>query len=556
MYKILLVDDEWFAIEGLKSGVDWHSLHISEIYEAHNAEQAQEILIRTQIDVMICDIEMPGSNGIELMEWVKEQNLAVETIFLTCHADFKYAQRAIHLGSLDYLLKPVDYDELKETVHHALEKIIIAQETKDRNEAYLKVYSQWETKKILLYERFWQDLFWQRIIPTKDNIEKALSSNLMPLSPSTRILPILMGIEQWGKPLSTREEEIMAFALRNAAEEMLLGQLSGQVLQDGNGVHFVLLFDDQTSDKRALTFDQIKKSCTQYIEACSKYLYCSLTCYIGEWVNLSELSRMYNALIQMEHNNVTMSQAVLFFKEQPKESRETQLPALFEWSELLEQANREELMELSSQMFEQLRGDVGITGETLNTFYHALLQTVYYVLHKRGISAQTVFSGRNELDQLSATKSLQQLQQWTQQIIHTVTVHLSLLDTEYSVVDKVKRYIGDHLLDEISREDLASIAHINSAYLSRLFKKEVGLSLTDYIQQERMKKASDMLIQSDETISNIAKAFHYTNFSHFSKLFRKYYGMNPQAYRRQIMITRASQTTKTDNHDIRPSAEL
>ena len=87
------------------------------------------------------------------------------------------------------------------------------------------------------------------------------------------------------------------------------------------------------------------------------------------------------------------------------------------------------------------------------------------------------------MDQLSATKSLHQLQQWTQQIIHTVTVHLSLLDTEYSIVDKVKRYISDHLLDEVSREDLAELAHINSAYLSRLFKKEVGFSMTDYMQQ-------------------------------------------------------------------------
>ncbi len=538
MYKILLVDDEWFAIEGLKSAVDWPSLQFSEILEAHNAQQAKDILMNTKVDVMVCDIEMPGSNGIELMEWVKEQSLTVETIFLTCHADFKYAQRAVHLGSFDYLLKPVDYAELTQTVHHALEKVISAQEAKLRNEAYLKVYSQWETKKNVLYERFWQDLFWQRIIPTKDNIERAISSNLMPLSPDTRVLPIMIGIEQWGKPLSTREEERMEFALRNAAEEMLLGQLPGQVLQDGNGLHFILLFDDQSSDQRVPVFGQIKKSCAQYIEACSKYLYCSLTCYIGEWVNLSELSRMYNALLKMEHNNVTMSQAVLFYKEQPKEWRETRLPALFEWSELLEQAKREELLELSGQMFEQMRADAGVTGETLNTFYHALLQTVYYVLHKRGISVQTVFLSRDDLDQLSATKSLHQLQQWTQQIIHTVTVHLSLLDTEYSIVDKVKRYISDHLLDGVSREDLAELAHINSAYLSRLFKKEVGFSMTDYMQQERMKKASEMLIQSDETISNIAKAFHYTNFSHFSKLFRKYYGMNPQQFRRQFQRNR------------------
>ncbi|MFC5651761.1 helix-turn-helix domain-containing protein [Paenibacillus solisilvae] len=69
-----------------------------------------------------------------------------------------------------------------------------------------------------------------------------------------------------------------------------------------------------------------------------------------------------------------------------------------------------------------------------------------------------------------------------------------------------------------------------------------------------MKKASDMLIQSDETISNIAKAFHYINFSHFAKLFRKYYGMNPQEYRRQFQFTRSKQPPKADYRDFRPLA--
>ncbi|SDW88887.1 helix-turn-helix domain-containing protein [Paenibacillus sp. CF384] len=534
MYNLLLVDDEWFAIEGLKSGVDWQGLKFGAIYEAHNAEQAKLILQQTAIDVMVCDIEMPGGNGISLMEWVKEQQLTLETIFLTCHADFKYAQRAVHLGSFDYLLKPVDYRELQDTVHNALEKVAAAHDAKQRSEAYEKVYSKWEMSKNVLFERFWQDLFWQRLLPTPGNIERALTENLMPLSPEARVLPILIGIEHWGKPLNTREEEMMEFALRNAASEMLLGGLPGQVLQDGSGVQFALFFDDPSSGNRKPQYDEIKRSCTSYIDACAAYLYCHLSCYIGDWVPLSDVSRLYNALIQMEHHNVTRSQSVLFFKEQPLEARETRLPALFQWSELLEHGKREELLLLADDVFADLRKDTNVTSETLRAFYHALLQTIYYVLHRRGISVVTVFPGGGLLDEASATRSLHALQERTQSMIETVTMHMSLLDTESTVVDKVKRYINDHLFDDLSREELAAFAHINSAYLSRLFKKEAGVSLTDFIVEERMKKAKDMLLYSEESVSNIAKAFHYTNFSHFSKLFRKYYGMNPQEYRRQF----------------------
>ncbi|RAP76726.1 response regulator transcription factor [Paenibacillus montanisoli] len=537
MYNLLLVDDEWFAIEGLKSGVDWDKLGFGAIYEAHNAEQAKQILRQTPIDVMVCDIEMPGGSGISLMEWVKEQQLEMETIFLTCHADFKYAQRAVHLGSFDYLLKPVDYRELQDTAHSALDKVAAAQDAKKRSEAYEQVYAKWEKSKDLLYERFWQDLFWQRLIPTRDNIERALSASLMPLSADTRVLPILIGVEQWGKALNTRDEEMMEFALRNTADELLLAGMPGQVLQDGSGVQFALFFDDPSggeAGKGRLHYDEIKKRCTRYIEACATYLYCTLSCYIGDWVPLNEVSRLYNALIQMEHHNVTRSQAVLFFKEQPAEARETSLPALFQWSELLEHAKRDELLALSDEVFANLRSDANVTSETLRAFYHALLQTVYYVLHKRGISVGTVFPDGSMLDEASAIRSLHSLQERTQRMIDTVTMHLSLLDTESSVVDKVKRYIIDRLFDDLSREELAAFAHINSAYLSRLFKKEAGVSLTDYIVEERMKKAKEMLLYTEESVSNIAKAFHYTNFSHFSKLFRKYYGMNPQEYRRQF----------------------
>lgn len=532
MFKLLIVDDEMFAVEGIEIGVDWHNLDFTEIHKAYNAEQARQVMLSTTIDIIICDIEMPDGNGIELMEWVKERFPAIEAIFLTCHADFKYAQRAIQLGSFEYLLKPVEFERLRQTVKNALEKLIDERNTKQLNEAYLQYFDLWEAKKPVLFERFWQDLFWQRIIPTKDHIMNALVSNMMPLSFNSKVLLIMISIEQWGKKLNTRDEEIMEYALRNAAEEMILAKLPGQVLQDRNGVHFVLLYVDE-SHKSSLTFEQIKKNSMLYIEACSSYLFCSLSCYIGEWVPLNTVWQSYNMLLQMEHNNVTLSKSVFFSKEQQKDLEALQLPALFEWSEFMELGKMDELDRLANDMFGLLRKEAKVKSETLNALYHSLLQTIYYVLHKRGISVQVIFAGGEALDQTSATKSLDQLQDWTKRIFRMVTEHLITIERGSTVVDKVKSYIADHIFDEISRDELAVCVHINSSYLSRLFKKEAGISLTDFISQERMKKAKDLLIHSDEMISNIAKAFHYTNFSHFSKMFRKYYGMNPQDYRKQ-----------------------
>ena len=68
------------------------------------------------VDIMLCDIEMPGENGIELLRWVRQEHMDVECIFLTCHANFSYAQDAVKLDCMDYVLIPVRYEEIAESV--------------------------------------------------------------------------------------------------------------------------------------------------------------------------------------------------------------------------------------------------------------------------------------------------------------------------------------------------------------------------------------------------------------------------------------------------------
>src|SRR5665647_3122451 len=130
MFKLLIVDDEMFAVEGIEVGVDWHNLDFTEVHKAYNTEQAKQVMLNHAIDIIICDIEMPDGNGIELMEWVRARFPAIEAIFLTCHADFKYAQRAVQLGSFEYLLKPVEFELLSQTVKNALDKIMEERKTK------------------------------------------------------------------------------------------------------------------------------------------------------------------------------------------------------------------------------------------------------------------------------------------------------------------------------------------------------------------------------------------------------------------------------------------
>lgn len=114
--QMLIVDDEIHAIEGVKADLDLTKLGIIKLFTAYSMRQAQAVFGQEIIDIMLCDIEMPQGSGLELAAWVREHHPETVIIFLTSHADFKYAKEALKLGSLDYLLKPVLTTDLEKAI--------------------------------------------------------------------------------------------------------------------------------------------------------------------------------------------------------------------------------------------------------------------------------------------------------------------------------------------------------------------------------------------------------------------------------------------------------
>ena len=120
--NLLIVNDEHITTKMIKEKVPWDSIGIEEVFCAYSAAEAQDILDNNAVDVLLCDIEMPGEDGIELIRRIKKDNYDCECIFLTCHADFKYAHEAIRLGVTDYLLLPTRYEEIAKAVKKAMDQ--------------------------------------------------------------------------------------------------------------------------------------------------------------------------------------------------------------------------------------------------------------------------------------------------------------------------------------------------------------------------------------------------------------------------------------------------
>lgn len=120
MMKALIVDDEVLILSLLKKQFSAHVLsEIDELFYAYSTVQARGIMAENEIDIVICDIEMPQENGLEFLTWVKVNYPGAVRMILTGFPDFQYAKRAIDIGVFRYLLKPVSFEEISEAIEEA-----------------------------------------------------------------------------------------------------------------------------------------------------------------------------------------------------------------------------------------------------------------------------------------------------------------------------------------------------------------------------------------------------------------------------------------------------
>lgn len=144
MYQLLVIDDEQYALEGIMKAIDWNSLGIANVYGSECVEDAKVIVLNHIPEIIVCDIEMAQENGIDFLKWLSNGGFSTRLIFLTAHANFKYAQEAIRFGAFEYLLKPVKHDVLKEVVKKALKDFEVEMSLHDKLHEYEEISKNWE----------------------------------------------------------------------------------------------------------------------------------------------------------------------------------------------------------------------------------------------------------------------------------------------------------------------------------------------------------------------------------------------------------------------------
>ena len=144
LLRMLLVDDENIILRGLKETYDWESMGFEIAGTALDGDIALEMIEEVKPDVIMTDISMKRMSGLELMEHVRKRDIQTEFVILSAYRDFEYAQTAIRNGALQYLIKPLDDDELERVMQEVYEVCIEKMQMRE-------TYASW--KKFLLEDK-------------------------------------------------------------------------------------------------------------------------------------------------------------------------------------------------------------------------------------------------------------------------------------------------------------------------------------------------------------------------------------------------------------------
>lgn len=535
VYKILLVDDEEEVRTSIMKKIPWEQLGYEVVGDAENGEDALEKARLLEPDLILTDIKMPYMDGLTLAERIKQERSSTEIVIFSGFDDFEYAKQAIKLNIIEYILKPVNVEELTDILKRLKVKMDERIAEKRDVEALRENY-----KRILpvMKEHFLSDVLHEKVPP--EQIEEGFQRfELFQEGAGREWAAAVLHIEMpQGQVNHTslslhRERELIPLSVKNLMQEKLSGRhaYSDYVTADGLCAIFSL------ESKREL--EKLTGVLNQICADCARILELSVTIGIGETrTNVEKLSESYREAKDALGYRTIMGSGIAIFINDVEHGHKEQLQfAEQDEAELLAAikfGGREEIVRTVDKLVNKLEQGRVHTSQ-YQIYLISITNCLMYMMQKYELDLYQVW-GR-ETDYLDVISHLVTAESMRNFLINMCTaisenVNLERDNAVRNTIKDAKSYIMENYTNpELSVEMVCEHLHLSQAYFSTLFKKETGQSYVNYITQLRLNKAVDLLNRTDDKTYVIAAKVGYTEPNYFSYVFKKQFGISPSKYR-------------------------
>ena len=516
---ILIIDDQISVLKGIMSGVDFVNVGIDRVFTATNVTDAKEIIKTNDIDILLSDIEMPGENGLHLSKWVFENYPSIVIILLTSHASFNYAKESIKFGCFDYIIQPAPFHEIEEAIMRAVSKIM-----SDRQKNH---YYDMETISNIVLNLFSQN--------PSNKQQSIVSLNQMgyPLKEESNIQALIVDIYPYSESESPMFSDLSIFiTLLESANKSFYSPVIYPLVCLNRYKQFVVLLFCNDNSLDAIAPDAFESF---YQNLCNE-IGSELSCYATSRNQLVNIRDTIFAGDQLLKNNVAKKLGMCFAEKDVLISEATNiLENIARWTKLL--ANSQFSL-LEENIFTFLTFNVSINRlnlERLCEFHQQLTKIFYVYCYQQNIDILGLFTHEyNYNAYMNSFKDIKSLKNGISFIIHSIAI-ASSDDNSKNDAQRAKEYVLANISNDISVKDVAAYVHLSPEYFSKLFKKEMGENVKNYILRIKVDAAKDLLKNPNIPISMVASELGYSNFSHFTQMFKNQENVTPSEYRKQFL---------------------
>ena len=521
MYKLLIVDDEPNIRAGLRNLVEWDVYGIEIAGEAEDGMKAYLQIKHNHPDIALIDISMPNMTGLELIELCSSLDNPPKFIILSGYNDFEYVRTAIRYGAVNYLLKPVNQEELTNTIISTVKLLDNSRTQKTYFKEGIQILRN-DTLLRLLTHR----------IDSKELREKSRFLHLTFRCSSMRVGLL--------KPNRTRElasKPIFSAADIETCQTLCNSVCSCYAALDADTMLILILLDYSHALNES-DFLELLQTCAQQLS--NDHPSSFYTAVGPNAASANELYLSYNQALQEIEQKQTCEQVLQKESSQLSENMEIQ-EILFD-TELMIQALKDHAEEKGNEIIHAYFGSISDHPQVdLEAIKYALIEVIIEIMQKLDFSPLTDQSihtlKQRAFSMIRSSNTAAALEENLIVFFHILFEQLNeYTNSRYStVVQNALIYVRDHYQDcNLSLKTLAAKMDVNPTYLGRQFSQETKEYFSDYVNRIRIAQAIQLLNSTTWKTAKIAENVGFTTVSYFFTIFKKVTGGRPGDYRKTL----------------------
>ncbi|WP_373215540.1 response regulator [Ruminococcus sp. 5_1_39BFAA] len=504
--SILIVDDEKYEGILMEKGVDWEKEGFRITAVVQSAEEALKVMEEELPDIVYTDINMPIMDGLELSRRIRKEYPAVHIVIVTGFREFEYAREAIHIGVEDFLLKPIQADEMLATAVKVREQILKLREEKTKQVESFPVLCQELVRRIVT-----------GYIDVNDAIGKLIAYN-MPLLYQSRMRGFLLETKLGSNNLMLSVLEAMNQAVgeRNYWYTFL----------EKNKVFFVIGERENTAAQIGQVFEELSAVSQEETLVVSVSNPCE---------SIEDCPKLLSECEEASVNTMKdKGKTLIFYQEYVgcMEEISRSYPVNFDAYRLaVKSGDQEAAIAFIDRYLERYIFDGPLLIPQLRNLGILILHNTLSIMKEYN----KYFNDAEQmklLETISHMNTLQEFCRTSYSLIEKVIGAVAENSTGNNMVRKAQEYIENNLDREgLSLNMIASELFVNASYLSRIFKQTAGESITKYIMRKRIEKSMDLFDQTDLKVYEVAAAVGMPDAHYFGTCFKRYTGKTVNEYK-------------------------